>query len=390
MVTVSQLRLELVRDQVFVYPDVMVFHDGFALAEGQPDIVTNPSVVVEVLSESTEAWDRGGKFGLYQGVATLQEYVLVSTTAMRAEWFTREEDGRWSYRKAEGPEGVRLETLGVPLGVGRIYRKVSDTEIPCFVAHCSVRTRHLRESAIGLVEEISDELRRLLNRDEVIYALMSKELGRAGSALAGIESALLATGTDPAELGAVIKKMRKNMSAVVASLDPSIADGVKVGIEAYVAAARSLLPAIIRKSFIDGMSKNFDLWERVEQYGRFCWQAVAADEPLVLGDTIVIFETSGKLRFKPFADGSDDVRVIYLPLSSDRLLVGSLRRSAPEIDGACLNEAISRCSFEFFVSSRELPLASNLIPDIGRWSGLLNRKVSSRIVRDLERSFLAG
>lgn len=124
MVTVSQLRLELVRDQVFVYPDVMVFHDGFALAERQPDIVTNPSVVVEVLSESTEAWDRGGKFGLYQGVATLQEYVLVSTTAMRAEWFTREEDGRWSYRKAEGPEGVRLETLGVPLGVGRIYRKV--------------------------------------------------------------------------------------------------------------------------------------------------------------------------------------------------------------------------------------------------------------------------
>lgn len=192
---------------------------------------------------------------------------------------------------------------------------VLDTEIPAFVAHCSVRTRHLRESPIGLVEEILDELRRLLNRDEVIYALMSKELGRAGSARAGIESALLATGADPAELGAVIKKMRKNMSAVVASLDPSIADGVKVGIEAYVAAARSLLPAIIRKSFIDGMSKNFDLWERVEQYGRFCWQVVANDEPLLLGDTIVIFETSGKLRFKPFADGSDDVRVIYLPLS---------------------------------------------------------------------------
>lgn len=125
VVTVSELRPELVRDQVYVYPDVMVICGGFALAEGHRDMITNPSVVVEVLSESTEAWDRGGKFGLYQGLASLREYVLVSTTAMRVEWFTREEDGRWSYRKAEGPDGVvRLETLGVTLGLGRIYRKV--------------------------------------------------------------------------------------------------------------------------------------------------------------------------------------------------------------------------------------------------------------------------
>lgn len=73
VVTVSQLRLELVRDQAYVYPDVMVFSEGFALAEGHPDIFTNPSVVVEVLSDATEAWDRGGKFGLYQGVTTLRE-----------------------------------------------------------------------------------------------------------------------------------------------------------------------------------------------------------------------------------------------------------------------------------------------------------------------------
>jgi hypothetical protein len=287
---------------------------------------------------------------------------------------------------------TNLESVFAPL-VARLRvgecGAISDPQIPYFVAHCSVRTRHLRESAIGLVEEILDELRRLLNRNEVIYALMSKELGRSGSARAGVESALLATGTDPAELGAVINKMRKSMSAVVASLDPSIADGVKVGIEAYVAEARSLLPAIIRKSFIDGMSRDFDLWERVEQYGRFCWHVVSADETLILGDTIVIFETGGKLRFKPFADGSDDVRVIYLPIASDRLLVGSLNRSTPGVNVESLNEAISRCSFEFFVSSRELSMESNLASDIGRWSGLMTRKATIRILRELERSFLA-
>jgi hypothetical protein len=361
-------------------------------------------------------WVAGVSLGIVSGVRhhTIPQFIQRGFAVDR-----RESPGRvWMYRKGQrgflnGITNVsvernfygepsesdlderitNLESVFAPL-VARLRSgecgTVSDPEIPYLVAHCSVRTRHLRESAIGLVEEILEELRRLLNRDEVIYALMSKELGRPGSARAGIESALLATGTDPAELGAVIKKMQKNMSAVVASLDPSITDGVKVGIEAYVAEARSLLPAIIRKSFIDGMSRNFDLWERVEQYGRFCWYVVAADEPLILGDTIVIFETSGKLRFKPFADGSDDVRVIYVPIASDRLLVGCLSRSTPGIEVESLNEAISRCSFEFFVSSRELPLASNLMPDLGRWSGLLNRKVISRIVRELERSFLAG
>jgi Uma2 family endonuclease len=94
--------------------------------EGHRDILTNPSVVVEVLSESTEKWDRGGKFAQYRRVASLREYVLVSQDAMRVEWFTREGDGAWTYREAVGPEGVvRLEGLGVSVGLGRVYRKVA-------------------------------------------------------------------------------------------------------------------------------------------------------------------------------------------------------------------------------------------------------------------------
>ena len=56
----------------------------------------------------------------------MKEYVLVSRDAMRVEWFTRGADGTWIYQKAAGPEGVvRLDALGVTLGVGRIYRKVA-------------------------------------------------------------------------------------------------------------------------------------------------------------------------------------------------------------------------------------------------------------------------
>ena len=125
VVTLVDMRLEVMANRVYVYPDVMVFCDPPIFAAGRNDVITNPSVVVEVLTESTEAWDRGGKFALYRGVASLREYLLVSTDAARVEWFTREGEGCWSFREAVGLERVvRLERLGVDLGLGRIYRKV--------------------------------------------------------------------------------------------------------------------------------------------------------------------------------------------------------------------------------------------------------------------------
>ena len=124
VVTVTEVRLQVAAD-MYVYPDVMVVCGEFAVVDGHRDVITNPSVVVEVLSESTERWDRGGKFDGYKRVESLQEYLLVSQDAMRVEWFTRREDGSWLYREAAGPEGVvRLEKLGVSLALGRIYRKV--------------------------------------------------------------------------------------------------------------------------------------------------------------------------------------------------------------------------------------------------------------------------
>ena len=126
VVSVTEVRLQVAAGETYVYPDLMVVCGEPSYAEGHRDLITNPSVVVEVLPEATERWDRGGKFAQYRRVASLREYVLVSQDAMRVEWFTRGADGEWTYREAVGPEGmVRLEGLGVTLGLGRIYRKVA-------------------------------------------------------------------------------------------------------------------------------------------------------------------------------------------------------------------------------------------------------------------------
>ncbi len=125
IVTAACLRLQVTEAGAYLYPDLMVTCDKPAYADGHRDMITNPSVVVEVLSESTERWDRGGKFVQYRQVASLREYVLVSQTEMRVEWFTRGSGGEWLYREAVGADGVcRLQELGIDLKLARIYRKV--------------------------------------------------------------------------------------------------------------------------------------------------------------------------------------------------------------------------------------------------------------------------
>ncbi len=126
VVTVTDLRLRIAREGAYVYPDVMV-SCGEA-AGNETDMITNPSLVVEVLSPGTERWDRVGKFSQYRRLESLREYVLVSQDEMRLEWYTRRENGEWVYQETHGPEGLcRLDCLGVSLSLERIYRKTGVT-----------------------------------------------------------------------------------------------------------------------------------------------------------------------------------------------------------------------------------------------------------------------
>ena len=122
-VTVTELRLEVASGGAYLYPDLMVYCEENP--DDPADMISNPALIVEVLSPSTELWNRAGKFAQYRRVESLREYLLVSQNEMRVEWYTRRADGEWVYREASGPDSVcRLEMLGVTLPLERIYRKM--------------------------------------------------------------------------------------------------------------------------------------------------------------------------------------------------------------------------------------------------------------------------
>jgi len=127
-VAASDLRLQIAPEGAYLYPDVMVICEDDAT--GTRDMVTNPVLVVEVLSPSSERWDRVGKFTQYRRVNGLREYVLVSQDEMLVEWYTRRDNDDWVYRQAAGPDAIcHLEQLAVDIPVANLYRKITFPEL---------------------------------------------------------------------------------------------------------------------------------------------------------------------------------------------------------------------------------------------------------------------
>jgi Uma2 family endonuclease len=119
----SDVRVQ-VSPERYVYPDLSVSCAVADLGDGGAVFLTEPRLVVEVLSKSTEDYDRGGKFDFYRQVASLREYVLVETARRLVEARRRGEDGGWATRQYGPGETVDLPSLGVRLAVDALYARV--------------------------------------------------------------------------------------------------------------------------------------------------------------------------------------------------------------------------------------------------------------------------
>lgn len=114
------------RSGIFSYPDLVVFCGEPTFHDQHRDVLTNPVVIIEVLSPSTEAFDRGEKFArLRNWNPSLKDYLLVAQTAPRIEHFTRLDDGSWLYRSAEDlAASLTIASIGCTLQLAEIYDRI--------------------------------------------------------------------------------------------------------------------------------------------------------------------------------------------------------------------------------------------------------------------------
>ena len=130
-VFMTDLRLWLPAYRLFTYPDVMVVGEPLEFLETRRDTITNPVMVAEVLSDSTESYDRGDKFKMYRSIPNLREYLLISQRRMQVERFVSNEEGQWLLSDYEGEEAtLQLATVPFSVTLKELYARVDfDTEI---------------------------------------------------------------------------------------------------------------------------------------------------------------------------------------------------------------------------------------------------------------------
>jgi Uma2 family endonuclease len=139
-VFMSDLRLMIPDRSLYTYPDVMVAETPLMFAENRQDTITNPIAIAEILSDSTEKYDRGDKFRMYRTIPSFKEYILISEglsgesnspackprqTAMQVEKFTKNEANQWVLSEYTGKEAkITFDSFEFEISLDELYDRV--------------------------------------------------------------------------------------------------------------------------------------------------------------------------------------------------------------------------------------------------------------------------
>ncbi|MBT9313559.1 Uma2 family endonuclease [Leptothoe kymatousa] len=116
----SDLKVNIAETTNYSYPDVSVTCDDRDKATTQ--YITYPCLLVEVLSDSTEAYDRGGKFRLYRNNPVLQDYLLVSSTRVEMDLYHKKDTGEWIILNYQAGDVIELKSVGLRFPIEQVYR----------------------------------------------------------------------------------------------------------------------------------------------------------------------------------------------------------------------------------------------------------------------------
>jgi len=121
----SDLRVWVKQLDLYTYPDVMVVCGDLEFAHDRTDTVANPILIFEVLSPSTESYDRGKKFEFYRTIETLKDYVLIDQERVHVEYFRQLDDGQWLLSVFDDEaDALTLQSIGVEMPLSDIYQRV--------------------------------------------------------------------------------------------------------------------------------------------------------------------------------------------------------------------------------------------------------------------------
>lgn len=134
----NHMRIKVSATGLYTYPDVVVVCGAPRFDDDQEDTLLNPTVIIEVLSKSTEAYDRGEKFAQYRTLESLRDYLLIAQDIARIEHFVRQADDSWLFTERSGLDGaVVIPSIQCQLRLADVYDKI-ETISPASATHLRI------------------------------------------------------------------------------------------------------------------------------------------------------------------------------------------------------------------------------------------------------------
>lgn len=277
-------------------------------------------------------------------------------------------------------ELTKLESdYGSLLGALRVTphgTEIKDRRAAEFVAHLCVRTKHLRDSFRESSEFLIDKISEHLSDHQNIKRFILNDPNLSDRLLADLVKDLTIPDLYKEMLPDLIRELAPTL------LDDSRLD-LRVIVDSLMLNIRSTLTVALKDGHIKALATNPVPEPRVEDYERLDWHVLQSHSPIILGDAGCLFEIEGPRPFKTLNEKDDRIKNIFLPISKDRVLVGSQKSVATrDSNFLALNQETARCSREFFVASECSTEADQLQAFVGEKSELISKQELDAIVNE--------
>ncbi|MBU2516733.1 MAG: DUF4238 domain-containing protein [Proteobacteria bacterium] len=227
--------------------------------------------------------------------------------------------------------------------------EVDRSEAAEFVSHMEIRTKHIRDSFLKPVKIMANEF---------------------GQIISNLEDVNLALSDDPHLKNKFQKLPAYQKKAILAAS------------KKFFATVEAATPQMVKQGHVQSLSKTVAPEWRVQRYCKFFWYVCHTEQNLILGDVGIIWEVSDNRKFVSITFKADTINNIFLPISSNKMLVGTTLPQAPGVNVTAINLQVARMSREYFVASAKSQNMAELVRQIGQKSELLSEKEARELVRN--------
>lgn len=298
------------------------------------------------------------------------------------------------FYEIDGEDSIDDEITGIEKGFAVLLDelrreddgyKITNPKLAEFICHLSLRTKHLRDSLIDSTSILAQALTGFLSdKDNFRYWIIEYYKRHPEVIRKAIDDELKRRKTPKHQFH--VMRQRLLMMASPNQLVKRMESDISQYALMFSLLGPSLIkqiPDIAKKGHVKALAKNLMPEPRVEVYQQLSWFVIKANKTLILGDVGCLFEVENNEKYFSLNNKDDKLKSVYLPISSDTLIVGTTLSAPPVIDFRHLNEKFAKCSRDYFICRESTSEIGNLQAFLGVEAEIFSKEEILQIVKEV-------